>query len=88
MPKLRKGRKEGFEPGLQLIVSPAFYRCCRSPNQRRHFLVFGRRRRLTVSHNVVELHCSVVDIPDLCHHAVDMESVDKHPRKQTHAEVV
>ena len=42
----------------------------------------------TVADDVVELHGSLVDVADLGHHAVEVERLDKHPRRRAHEEVV
>lgn len=44
--------------------------------------------RYAPAHGVVEPHVTVVDVPDLRQHAIDVEALHKHPGKRTHVEVV
>jgi len=45
-------------------------------------------RRYAPAHGVVEPHVSVVDVPQLCQHAVDVQPLHEHPGKGAHVEVV
>lgn len=48
----------------------------------------GDDRRYAPADGVVESHVAVVDVPQLGQHAVDVQSLHKHPGERAHVEIV
>ena len=41
-----------------------------------------------VAHHVIKLHGALVDVADLGHHAVQVQTLHQHPGERTHEEIV